>query len=53
MGVAGFVVVPDDGRQGQDALSDACGDCGGGAPVVPLEPELVGEGVEDGLDPLA
>ena len=32
---------------------DACGDCGEGVPVVPLEPELVLEGVEDGLDPLA
>ena len=34
-------------------MGDACGDAGGGASVVALEPELVLEGVEDGLDPLA
>lgn len=53
MGVAGVVVVPDGGCQVQDPLGDARGDAGGGAPVVALEPELVLEGVEDGLDPLA
>ena len=53
MGVGGVVVVPDDGCQGRDVLGDACGDSGGGGPAVALDPELVLEGVEDGLDPLA
>lgn len=53
MGVAGVVVVPDGGCQGQDSLGDARGDSGGGAPVVAFEPELVLKGVEDGLDSLA
>ena len=45
--------MPDGGCQGEDALGDACGDAGGGAPTVALQGELVLEGVEDGLDPLA
>src|SRR5271166_95959 len=51
-GLAGGVVVPDGGGQGEDALQDADGDAVDGAPAVPFEVELALEGVVDGLDDL-
>src|SRR5918995_4623488 len=52
-GLAGAVVVPDRGGQGQDALYDADPDPGGGVTAVLFEVELAFEGVVDGLDDLA
>src|SRR6266542_2444707 len=51
--LAGAVVVPDGGGQGQDALDDADPDPGGGVTAVLFEVELALEGVVDGLDDLA
>src|SRR5216684_8741362 len=52
-GLAGGVVVPDGGGEGEDALQDADGDAVDGAAAVLLEVELAFEGVVDGLDDLA
>src|SRR5216683_1835610 len=52
-GLAGLVVVPDGGGQGEDALQDADQDSGGSLPAVPLEVELALECVVDRLDDLA
>ena len=46
-GLAGGVVVPDGGGQGEDALQDADGDAVDGAPAVAFEVELAFEGVVD------
>jgi hypothetical protein len=51
--LAGVVVVPDRGGQGEDALQDADQDPGRGVPVVVLEVELAFVSVEDRLDALA
>src|SRR5882757_10133795 len=51
-GLAGGVVVPDGGGEGEDALQDADGDAVDGAAAVLLEVELAFEGVVDGLDDL-
>ena len=51
-GLAGVVVVPDRGGQGQDALHDAEPDSGRGVPAVSFEVELTLEGVVDRLDDL-
>src|SRR5438309_2245037 len=50
--LAGAVVVPDRGGQGQDALHDAYPYPGGGVPAVLFEVELALEGVVDRLDDL-
>src|ERR1700721_2280484 len=52
-GLAGGVVVPDGGGEGEDALQDADGDAVDGPAAVLLEVELAFEGVVDGLDDLA
>ena len=44
---AGFVVVPDGGGHGQDALGDADGDCLEGPAAVGFQVELAFEGVID------
>ena len=50
---AGFVVVPDRGGHGQDALGDPDGDSLESAAAVGLEVELAFEGVVDRFDELA
>jgi hypothetical protein len=50
--LAGVVVVPDHGGQGEDALGDAGGDAVEGAPAVAFQVELGFEGAVDGLDEL-
>jgi hypothetical protein len=50
--LAGVVVVPDGGGQGEDALYDADPDPGEGVPAVLFEVEFAFEGVVDGLDDL-
>ena len=50
--LAGAVVVPDRGGQGEDALHDADPDPGGGVAAVLFEVELTFEGVVDRLDDL-
>ena len=52
-GLAGGVVVPDGGGQGEDALQDADGDALRGMPAVAFQVELAFEGFVDGLDDLA
>jgi hypothetical protein len=52
-GLAGVVVVPDRGGQGEDALQDAGQYPGWGVAAVALEIELAFEGVVDGFDDLA
>src|SRR3990170_1691006 len=54
--LAGFPelpVVPDTGRESEDALADACPDAVGGVPAVLFEGELSLERVVDRFDPLA
>ena len=51
--MAGAVVVPDDGCQGQDALHDADQDSGRGVPAVLFEVELPFECLVDRFDDLA
>jgi hypothetical protein len=51
--LAGVVVVPDRGGQGEDALQDADQDSGGGLAAVAFEVELTLVGVEDRFDGLA
>jgi hypothetical protein len=50
--LAGVVVVPDGGGQGEDALDDPGQDSGGGVPAVAFEVELALEGVVDRFDDL-
>jgi hypothetical protein len=45
--LAGVLVVPDPGGQGEDALQDADGDSVGGAAAVVFESKLVFQGVVD------
>ena len=52
-GLAGVVVVPDRGGEGEEALQDADGDAVGGVAAVAFEVELAFEGVVDGFDDLA
>src|SRR5512135_3619737 len=52
-GLAGAVVVPDRGGQGQDALQDPGHDPGGGVPAVAFQVELAFECVVDRFDDLA
>ncbi len=52
-GLAGAVVVPDHGRQGEDALQDPGGHSGGGLAAVAFQVELAFEGVVDRFDDLA
>jgi hypothetical protein len=51
--LAGAVVVPDRGGQGQDALEYPDDDPGRGVPAVPFEVELAFECLVDRLDDLA
>jgi hypothetical protein len=51
--LAGVVVVPDRGGQGEDALQDADQDAGGRFAAVAFEVELALIGVEDRFDGLA
>jgi hypothetical protein len=51
-GLAGVVVVPDGGGQGEDALGDSGQHPGGGVPAVAIEVELAFEGVVDRFDDL-
>src|SRR6266567_6004085 len=51
-GLAGPVVVPDGGGQGENALKDADQDAFWGLPAVPFEVELALVAVEDRLDGL-
>jgi hypothetical protein len=48
----GFVVEPDRGGQGEDALQDADDDTGDGAAAVAFEVELGFEGLVDRFDDL-
>src|SRR4029450_5757134 len=50
---AGLPVPPDRGGQGQQPLGDTDGDAGPGSSPGAFQPELVFEGVEGALDPLA
>src|SRR4029453_5426451 len=50
---AGLPVPPDRGGQGQQPLGDTDVDAGQGSSPVAFQPELVFEGVEGALDPLA
>ena len=50
--LAGVVVVPDCCGEGEDALQDAGGHSGGGAPAVAFEVELALEGGVDRFDDL-
>src|SRR6266542_2127524 len=52
-GLAGVVVVPDGGGEGEEALKDAGDDAVVGASAVSFEIELAFQGVVDGLDELA
>jgi hypothetical protein len=51
-GLAGAVVVPDGGGQGEDALQNTDHDSGWRPPAVRFEVKLPLEGVEDRLDDL-
>ena len=53
MGLAGLPVPPDPGGQGQQPLGHPDIDAGQGAAAVPFQSELVFEGIEGALDPLA
>src|SRR5215471_17763789 len=50
--LAGVVVVPDGGGEGEDALQDAGEDSGGSVPAVAFEVELAFEGGVDRFDDL-
>jgi hypothetical protein len=50
--LAGVVVVPDRGGQGEDALQDADQDAGGSLTAVAFKVELALVGVEDRFDGL-
>jgi hypothetical protein len=52
-GLAGSVVVPDRGGQGEDALQDSDHDARWGVAAVALQVKLAFEGVVDGFDDLA